>query len=244
MVLGMSDDDFLGTGLAASAVIIPIVCLPVIGIASIWEFAVRRPRASCMGPRQLFAAVRKGWVEKMHLTGQAAANSTRDYLRVVTFLGSASIIASTAIAGFAANHCEGVNVCDATSKYRAAKLNVLAALFLVIFYFLLQSMRFHLMFHFMMNVDDLPCNRSATVKMPHGIMVKMFDQGHWYLSVGIRLYYFRWIFCWIFADWALLAETPFQLTLVYGLESGKFMEKELKQLEEDFRTASDGGSQA
>lgn len=36
-------------------------------------------------PYYFFAKVREGWVLQNHLTGQAAANTTRDYLRVVLF---------------------------------------------------------------------------------------------------------------------------------------------------------------
>ena len=39
-----------------------------------------------------FTQIRVGWVKQNHLTGQASANSTRDYLRVLIFYTGNSVL--------------------------------------------------------------------------------------------------------------------------------------------------------
>lgn len=94
-----------------------------------------------------FRMMRAGWVDQNHLTGQAAVNTTRDYIRVVVFLAGNAIICASILSGIALNNYgdneEGYSVNDTLMM---AKLGSCVALLIIIFLLLMMCMRY--MLHF------------------------------------------------------------------------------------------------
>jgi hypothetical protein len=90
-----------------------------------------------------FRQMRAGWVEQNHLTGQAAVNTTRDYIRVVVFLAGNAIICASILAGFALNNYSPSETLD---RLMLVKLGTCVAMLIMIFLLLLLCLRY--MIHF------------------------------------------------------------------------------------------------
>ena len=90
-----------------------------------------------------FKAMRAGWVQQNHMTGQAAVNTTRDYLRVVIYLAGNAIIVASILAGIAVNNYSGNS---SEELLMLVKLGACVALLILIFLLLLMCMRY--MLHF------------------------------------------------------------------------------------------------
>lgn len=91
-----------------------------------------------------FKAMRAGWVQQNHMTGQAAVNTTRDYLRVVIYLAGNAIIVASILAGIAVNKYSENN--GAEELLMLVKLGACVSLLILIFLLLLMCMRY--MLHF------------------------------------------------------------------------------------------------
>jgi hypothetical protein len=95
-------------------------------------------------PVVFFAHMRQGWVIQNHLTGQAAANTTRDYLRILLFFCGNAILVATILFGFATS-----TMSRSRSLERNILLGKLAAnilIFLIIFFLFLMSTRYAMHF--------------------------------------------------------------------------------------------------
>jgi hypothetical protein len=125
----------------AHEIVIPVIVFPIIGGMYIYErykgtYSTSRNDLA-MG---FFREVRNAWVTKNHLTGQAAANSTRDYLRVIIFLTGNSILLASVFSGFAAQ--------IATQPYTpqrfliVVKLGICVTHFMILFFCFLMSTRY------------------------------------------------------------------------------------------------------
>jgi hypothetical protein len=87
-----------------------------------------------------FAKIREGWVIQNHLTGQAAANTTRDYLRVLIFFAGNAILIATVLCGFASNASREPN--SPERNLLLAKLSFNVLIFLIIFFCFVFSIRY------------------------------------------------------------------------------------------------------
>lgn len=101
----------------------------------------RNPRNAII----FFKMMREGWVQQNHMTGQAAVNTTRDYIRVVVFLAGNAIVCASILAGIALNSTD-VAGNSSQSLLMKCKLGGCVALLLVIFLFLLLCLRYILHF--------------------------------------------------------------------------------------------------
>jgi hypothetical protein len=141
-----------------------------------------------MYPYYFFSLTRKNWVKKNHLTGQAAANSTRDYLRVILFLASNSALLLIIIAGYAATTYSPDG--NALSHLLTAKLGAISLLFLIIFFLLLYSMRYGLHFHMLMNVQEV---QGVPIRLR--IIEKVYHKSHFFLSSGMYVLFIDVMLC-------------------------------------------------
>ena len=97
------------------------------------------------GALQFFGKMREGWVNNMYLSGQAAANTTRDYIRVLVFLAGNSILIASILMSFATKLKPSQKIEDLILTVKLASCVVV---FVIIFILLLQSIRFMLHFRY------------------------------------------------------------------------------------------------
>ncbi|CAN0283040.1 unnamed protein product [Ascophyllum nodosum] len=86
--------------------------------------------------RALFAQVRAGWVKANYMTGQAAVNTTRDYIRAAVFFANTAILLATFTVGYAGtrySECSDEG-CSGGDWLFIIQLGVLSVLLLVIFF--------------------------------------------------------------------------------------------------------------
>jgi hypothetical protein len=88
-----------------------------------------------------FYHMRAGWVRRNKLTGQATANSTRDYLRVLIFFAGNSAVIAFVFVGYLASYYDAKNG-TAEDHYLSLKLGACAFNFLVTFWLFLYSIRY------------------------------------------------------------------------------------------------------
>jgi len=163
------------------------------------------------------------------MKGQAACNTTRDYLRATIFMGSTAILIVAVLAGAISSfeECFGDDLesCTTAQKILIVKIGCLVANFLAIFYVFLQSTRFMVHFSFMINTEVI-----EGMLLQKSLMVKVFERAHMYYSIGIRLYFLSVpLFIWLFSRWALLGATVLHLTVIYQLERAWFLEELVKE---------------
>ena len=91
-------------------------------------------------PLEFFARMREGWVDNMHLTGQAACNTTRDYLRVIIFFAGNAILLATVFAGFAAQYSH--ETASPRERLMLIKLGSNVVIFMVIFFMFFMATRY------------------------------------------------------------------------------------------------------
>lgn len=92
-------------------------------------------------PLVFFKKIRHGWVTQMHLTGQGAANTTRDYLRVMIFYSGNAIVLATILAGFASNVINN-QAPSIERSLQLGKLGFCIIILLIIFYLFLMAIRY------------------------------------------------------------------------------------------------------
>eukprot|EP00639_Heterosigma_akashiwo_P016741 CAMPEP_0206399392 /NCGR_PEP_ID=MMETSP0294-20121207/24804_1 /ASSEMBLY_ACC=CAM_ASM_000327 /TAXON_ID=39354 /ORGANISM="Heterosigma akashiwo, Strain CCMP2393" /LENGTH=187 /DNA_ID=CAMNT_0053855207 /DNA_START=269 /DNA_END=832 /DNA_ORIENTATION=+ len=163
------------------------------------------------------------------MTGQAAVNTTRDYLRATIFMGSTAIVIVAVLTGalssFEECFADDLDSCNANQKLIIIKVGCLVANFLAIFYVFLQCTRFMVHFSFMINTKII-----EGMELKKSLMVKVFERAHMYYSIGIRLYFLAVpLFAWLFSRWALLGATVIHLTIIYELERAQFLQDLVKE---------------
>lgn len=218
---------YVADGISLEEVLIPVICFLVCGCFQAWEF-LRKDDVAKARARTLFKSVRSGWVTDNYMKGQAAVNTTRDYIRAAVFFANTAILLTTFSVGFTGSTYSDCldNGCSNREWLLIIKLGVLAAIFLVIFFVFTQCTRFAVHFSFCINTRELD-----GVPMPHSLIVKVFNHSHHYYSLGIRLYFGTIpVFAWIFASWALLVITPVYIYMVRGLEDARFVEDEIAEV--------------
>lgn len=89
-----------------------------------------------------FMKIREGWINQNHLSGQAAVNTTRDYIRIIVFLAGNAILVASVLAGFAVN----IPPTNFRNRLLIIKLGSCVAVFVIIFICLLMCIRFILHF--------------------------------------------------------------------------------------------------
>ena len=132
-------------------IIIPSVVFGLIALSYLYEVlngaysstASNNPK---FGAITFFKKMREGWVDSNRMSGQAAANTTRDYLRVIIFLAGNAILLASILSGFAMN----VNPSNDREMLQLIKLAACVALFVAIFIFLLLCIRFALHFQYVL----------------------------------------------------------------------------------------------
>ena len=93
-------------GLPYYEILIPCIAWLIIFLHQVWlvkshVFSHHYAANEATSVYSFFAQIRVGWVKQNHLTGQAAANSTRDYLRVVIFFAGNAVL----LAGITGGYC-------------------------------------------------------------------------------------------------------------------------------------------
>lgn len=178
-----------------------------------------------------FYQMRGGWVRRNHLTGQSAANSTRDYLRVLLFFCGNAGSVGMILAGYTASTYSE----DATPRqyYLSIKLGVASLILLVIFFLFLYAIRYGTHFHFLMNVMEA----NNGVPMNLRVIELVFHRSHFYYAAGLRMYFLLLpLFAWTVSSWALLAMCPIYLWVVEDYENLSFLEPELAIMYKNFST--------
>eukprot|EP00903_Cladosiphon_okamuranus_P006823 g6648.t1 len=217
-------------GIGVHEVAIPLVCFAVCFAFQAWEFLGPKNHPDACRARVLFTAVRAGWVKDNFMKGQAAVNTTRDYIRAALFFANTAILLTTFAVGYAGSRYADCSAdsdsCSAEDFLLVVKLGVLAALLMTIFFVFTQCTRYAVHFSFCINTTAI-----GGVPMPLSLMVKVFNHAHKYYSLGIRLYFGTIpVFAWIFTSWALLAVTPGYVFMVRGLENAGFVQDELDEI--------------
>ena len=92
--------------------------------------------------------MRSGWVQQNHMTGQAAVNTTRDYMRVVVFLAGNAIICASILAGIALNKADTESSNNTLVVLMKFKLGACVTVLLIIFFLLLLCLRYILHFRY------------------------------------------------------------------------------------------------
>jgi hypothetical protein len=128
-------------------IIIPSVIFGAIALLYLYEiingaYSGEFSSSPKFGAITFFKKMREGWVDSNRMSGQAAANTTRDYLRVVIFLAGNAILLASIMSGFALN----VEPSNDREKLRLIKLAACVGLFVAIFILLVLCLRFALHF--------------------------------------------------------------------------------------------------
>lgn len=165
-------------------VAIPVVSFAVCFAFQAWEFLGEHKDVA--RARALFAEVRAGWVTANYMKGQAAVNTTRDYIRAAVFFANTAILLGTFSVGYAGTRYSDCSDegCSGQDWVFIIKLGVLSALLVVNFFVFTQCTRFAVHFSFCINTKEL-----GGVPLPHSLIVKVFNHSHRYYSLGIRLYF-------------------------------------------------------
>lgn len=127
-----------------TAIVIPFVVFSCVLVLHLRYFLKGAHFGSDRAPLNFFMKMREGWVDNNHLSGQAAVNTTRDYIRVITFLAGNAILVATVLAGFAVQ----VETDTFHKKLLIVKLGACVAAFIIIFICLLMCARFIVHFRY------------------------------------------------------------------------------------------------
>ena len=178
-----------------------------------------------------FAQTRIGWVKQNHLTGQAAANSTRDYIRVVIFFAGNAVLLAGITGGYCASSYDPNG--NAMSMLLTVKLGVISFIFFVIFFVFIYATRYGTHFHMLMNVKEI---NGVALDKNLGIIDKVYHKSHFFYSSGLRLYFLLIpAFCWVLSCWLMVAITPIYLYLVTQYDDLGWLQDDIDKL---FETAA------
>jgi len=173
-----------------------------------------------------FSQMRTGWVKQNHLTGQAAANSTRDYLRVLLFFAGNACVLSTLTAGYCASSYK-----EAGTPYDhllTAKLGTLSLLFLVIFFVMIYAVRYGTHFHMIMNVKEINGHMLSTQL---SVIERVYDKSHFFYSSGVRLFFLMIpAFAWLVSCWVMLVACPLHMFLVNQYDDIQWLQGDIDLL--------------
>jgi len=174
--------------------------------------------------RDYFYHMRGGWVRQNHLTMQAVANSTRDYLRVIIFLAGNSAGLGAILAGYAGRAASSAS--SPYDYYLVVKLACCGLLFFIIFFLYINSIRFGNQMHFLMNVEE-----ANGVNMNLMIIERVFHRSWFFHAAGLRLHFaIIPLFAWVISSWALLAISPLYIYLVENYDNLSFLEQDLEDM--------------
>eukprot|EP01084_Bolivina_argentea_P251557 421943_1 len=193
-------------------IVIPTVCFVVIGLTHYYEWFKGERSDYTKG---FFRRVRKGWIASNFMKGQAAVNTTRDYIRVTVFYAGTAILVAT----FAVTNS------DDKSTLHEIRFGCLAGLMLCIFFCFVQCTRFAIHLSFLINVQYLD---GTSIETPSALLEKVFSHAHLFYSLGVRLYFLAIpIISWIISEYVLLGVTLLYCFILRKLDSTNFMSEEL-----------------
>lgn len=237
-------------GLPIYETLIPILVWAVVGAHHMWMvkahfFSVKQHAKTAPSVYSFFAQTRVNWVKQNHLTGQAAANSTRDYLRVFLFYAGTAVLLSTYLAGYCASSYKPDGT--AYETLLTVKLGVASLLFLGIFLVMVYAVRYGTHFHMLMNCAEI---NGVEVKKHLQVIVVVYNKAHFFYSTGQRAYFLLIpTFAWLVSAWVMLAVCPLYLFLINQYEDVSWLQPELDKLfkdngdeEEGERLIADGES--
>lgn len=218
-------------GLPIYEVLIPVLVWGVVIVHHLWMvrshvFSLKQHAKSAPSVYSFFAQTRIGWVEQNHLTGQASANSTRDYLRVLLFYTGTAVLLSTYLAGYCASSYkpEGTPY----EYLLTVKLGVASLLFLAIFLIMVYGVRYATHFHMLMNVKYI---NGVEVRKHLRIIEIVYHKAHFFYSTGQRAYFLLIIaFAWLLGCWVMLAVLPLYLFLINQYEDVSWMQPDIDKL--------------
>lgn len=157
-----------------------------------------------------FASIRVGWVKQNHLTGQASANTTRDYLRVLLFYTGNAVLLAGIMSGYCVNSYDPDNT--PYSHLLTAKLGMISCLFLCIFFVMVYAVRYGNHFHFLMNCKEVNGFQLAT---QFTIIEKVYHKSHFFYSTAVRMYFLLIpCFAWLISCWLMILACPFYMFLI------------------------------
>jgi hypothetical protein len=188
-----------------------------------------------------FAQMRMGWVKQNHLTGQAAANSTRDYLRVCLFYTGNAVLLGTITAGYTASSYKSDH--GPTENLLTAKLGVVSVLFFVIFFVFIYAVRYGTHFHMMMNVKEV---NGFQIADQLSLIEMVYHKSHFFFSTGVRLYFLLIpAFSWLISCWVMLILCPLHLFLVHQYDDLTWLQKDIDALfkKDDVESGGQGSGQ-
>jgi hypothetical protein len=173
-----------------------------------------------------FAQTRVGWVKQNHLTGQASANSTRDYLRVLLFYTGNAVVLSTLTAGYCATSYKP----DGTTYEHllTVKLGFVSVLFLAIFLVMVYATRYGTHFHMFMNVKHI---NGVEVAKHLKIIEIVYHKAHFFYSIGQRMCFLLIpCFAWLINVWVMLGAFPIYMFLMIQYEDVSWMQPTIDEL--------------
>ena len=170
--------------------------------------------------------MRIGWVKQNHLTGQASANSTRDYLRVLLFYTGQALVVATLVGGYCASNYKP----DGTpyEHLLTVKLGVICTLFIIIFLIMVYAVRYGTHFHMIMNVKYI---NGTLLSNQFSIIEGVYHKSHFFYSMGQRMFFLIIpAFAWVVSCWLLVVMCPLYVFLIHQYEDISWMKKDIDAL--------------
>lgn len=186
-----------------------------------------------------FAQARSGYIKQMFLTGQATANTTRDYLRVLLFYTGNCVVLSTFTAGYCASSYDPNGT--AYAHLLTAKLGVLAVLFLVIFFVMIYAVRYGNHFHMIMN-----CKLVNGYELGNqlSIVEAVYNKSHFFYSTGVRMFFLLIpAFAWLLNCWVMLAMCPVHIYVLHTYDDISWLQKDIDMLFKKNKEEGEGGGE-
>lgn len=215
-------------GLPYYEILIPCIAWLIIFLHQIWlvkshVFSHRYAANEATSVYSFFAQIRVGWVKQNHLTGQAAANSTRDYIRVLVFFAGNAVLLAGITGGYCASSYDPNG--NAYSMLLTVKLGLISFIFFVIFFVFLYATRYGTHFHMMMNVKEV---NGVLIERHLKIIEEVYHKSHLFYSCGLRLYFLLIpAFCWVLSCWLMLGITPIYVYLVAQYDDLGWLQKDI-----------------
>lgn len=218
-------------GLPYYEILIPVLVWAIALIHHIWMlrrhvFSSKQHAKTAPSVFSFFAQTRIGWVKQNHLTGQASANSTRDYLRVLLFYSGNAVVLATLSAGYCATSYDPNG--NAYSHLLTFKLGIVSAVFLSIFLVMIYAVRYGTHFHMFMNVKEI---NGIPVSKHLKIIEIVYHKAHFFYSTGQRMFFLVIpSFSWLINCWVLLAMFPVYMFLIHQYEDVSWMQPTIDEL--------------
>ena len=219
-------------GLPIYEIIVPATVWTMILVHHIWLVRSQHVFSHHFDPDQapstytFFSVTREDYVRQNHLTGQATANSTRDYLRVLLFYTGNSVLIATIVGGYCASSYDPNG--SPQSILLTVKLGVISVLFFVIFFVMIYAVRYGTHFHMMMNVKIV---NGHVLKDKLSIISKVYHKSHFFYSTGVRMHFLLIpAFCWVMSCWLMLAISPVYLYLITQYDDLSWLQEDIDQL--------------